>query len=131
MDFEDVLLEVGDYGKYQRQLIVYFLVPAASLLPWFSMNILFMVSVPDHWCKVPEMVSSNFTIAQQRSIISPPGESCHRYNLNFTDVFDVANFTVPNGTTTRPCDEGFEYDTTNYDFTAATTVRFFFYIEYQ
>ncbi|KAG8183926.1 hypothetical protein JTE90_029030 [Oedothorax gibbosus] len=120
MDFEDVLLEVGDYGKYQRQLIVYFLVPAATLLPWFSMNILFMVSVPEHWCNVPELVSSNFTIEQQRSFISPPGEKCHRYNLNFTDVLGLENFTVPNGTTTRPCDEGWQYDHTFYDSTAAT-----------
>ncbi|KAF8794657.1 Beta-alanine transporter like protein [Argiope bruennichi] len=120
MEFEDVLIEVGDYGKYQRNLIMIFLVPAASLLPWFSMNVLFMVSVPDHWCNVPELSSFNLSMEQQKSLIAPPGEHCLRYDLNFTDILDFGNYSVPNGSTTRPCDQGWEYDQTYWDSTAST-----------
>uniref|UniRef100_A0A2L2YNP7 Organic cation transporter 1 n=1 Tax=Parasteatoda tepidariorum TaxID=114398 RepID=A0A2L2YNP7_PARTP len=120
MDFEDILLDVGDYGKYQQSLIRYFLIPAALLLPWVSMNIFFMVSVPDHWCNVPELVSSNLSISDQRSLISPPGDKCHMYNLNFTDFLDNGSYVIPENTTTSPCNQGWQYDNTNWDTTAST-----------
>ncbi|XP_042912363.1 organic cation transporter protein [Parasteatoda tepidariorum] len=120
MDFEDILLDVGDYGKYQQGLIKYFLIPAASLLPWFTMNILFMVSVPDHWCNVPELVSSNLSISDQRSLISPPGDKCHMYNINFTDFLSNGSYIIPENTTTRPCNHGWQYDNTYWDTTAST-----------
>ncbi|GIY18319.1 solute carrier family 22 member 7 [Caerostris darwini] len=119
MEFEDVLMEVGDYGKYQRNLIMIFLVPAASLLPWFSMNVLFMVSVPDHWCSVPELSAFNLTLEQQRSLISPPNEHCKRYNISYMDILDIDNTTVSNASMT-PCDQGWQYDETYWDETAST-----------
>ncbi|GIY29074.1 organic cation transporter 1 [Caerostris darwini] len=119
MEFEDVLMGVGDYGKYQRNLIVIFLVPAASLLPWLSMNVLFMVSVPDHWCSVPELSAFNLTIEQQRSLISPPNEHCRRYNISYTDILHIENSTLSNASMT-PCDQGWQYDETYWDETAST-----------
>lgn len=123
MDFEDILLDVGDSGRYQKSLILLYLLPTATLLPWFSMNVLFMVSVPDHWCKVPEVVSSNLTIEQQRLLISPPSNpKCHMYQINYTDYLALGNYTIPSNTTTIPCDSGWEFDKTNYESTAATQV---------
>ncbi|KFM78100.1 Organic cation transporter 1, partial [Stegodyphus mimosarum] len=121
MDFEDILLEVGDYGKYQKNLILIFLVPAASLLPWFSMNIMFMVSAPDHWCYVPEVDASNLNISLQRSLISPPeSPSCHMHDINYTEYLTAGIYKVPNDTTTIPCSQGWQYDKTYFDSTAVT-----------
>ncbi|XP_035216500.1 carcinine transporter-like [Stegodyphus dumicola] len=121
MEFEDILLEVGDYGKYQRNLFLIFLVPAASLLPWFSMNILFMVSAPDHWCYVPEVAASNLSISDQRSLISPPDSpSCYMYDINYTEYLSAGIYKVPNDTTTRPCNRGWQYDKTDFESTAVT-----------
>ncbi|GFQ95077.1 carcinine transporter [Trichonephila clavata] len=120
MEFEDILIEVGDYGKYQSNLIMIFLVPAASLLPWFSMNILFMVSVPDHWCHVPELDAFNLSIPQQRYFTSPHDEHCMRYDMNYSEITNIMNYTVSNGTSTKPCDHGWQYDQTYWDATAAT-----------
>ncbi|XP_054714288.1 organic cation transporter protein-like [Uloborus diversus] len=125
MEFEDILLEVGDYGKYQKDLIMIFLVPAASLLPWFSMNVLFMVSVPEHWCYVPEVASLNLSISEQRALISPPkgitdSPSCYMYDVNYTDYLTGGNYTVPDNASIKSCDRGWQYDTTYYDSTAAT-----------
>lgn len=123
MDFEDILLYVGDRGKYQKMMIVIFLLPSAALLPWFSMNILFMVSVPDHWCKVPEVSNSNLTVEEQRSLISPPDNpKCHMYDINYTDFLSSGTYHVPNDTTTIPCSDGWDFDKTNYDETVATQV---------
>lgn len=123
MDFEDILLEVGDSGKYQKSLILFFLIPSATLLPWFSMNVLFMVSVPEHWCNVPEVAKSNLTIDQQRLLISPPDNpKCYMYDINYTDYLVSGIYNVRNDTTTRPCNNGWDYDRTNYESTAATEV---------
>ncbi|XP_035223452.1 organic cation transporter protein-like [Stegodyphus dumicola] len=121
MEFEDLLLDVGDCGKYQKHLILIFLVPAASLLPWFTMNIMFMVSVPDHWCYVPEVASSNLSISAQRSLISPPDDPCCRmYDINYTELLSNGIYTVPNDTATKPCTQGWQYDKTDYESTVAT-----------
>lgn len=123
MDFEDILLEVGDRGKYQKSLIILFLLPSATLLPWFSMNVLFMVSVPEHWCNVPEVAMSNLTIEQQRQLISPPSDpKCSMYDINYTDYLTAGHYNVSEDTTTRPCNNGWNYDRTYYESTAATKV---------
>lgn len=121
MDFEDILLEVGDSGRYQKSLILIFLLPSALLLPWFTMNVMFMVSVPDHWCHVPDVSMSNLTTEQQRQLISPPqNPKCYMYDINYTDYLESGIYSVPNDTSTRQCDNGWEYDKTYYDSTAAT-----------
>lgn len=131
MDFEDILLEVGASGRYQKSLILIFLLPSALLLPWFSMNIMFMVSVPDHWCYVPEVAISNLTISQQRQLISPVENSkCLMHDINYTDYLNSGNFTISNDTETRPCNSGWEFDRTYYDSTVATQVCVFFYLPF-
>lgn len=123
LEFEDILLEVGDGGKYQKKLIMFFLLPAASLLPWFTMNILFMISIPDHWCRVPEVINSGLTIQQQRMLISPPSNpKCQMYDINYTDYLTSGKYSIPDNATTRPCTSGWEYDKTNFESTVATQV---------
>lgn len=130
IEFEDILLEVGDSGRYQKQLILFFLLPYALLIPLFTMNIFFMLSVPQHWCSVPEVLNSNLTIEQQRQLISPPDkpechpycETCLMYDINYTDYLSLGIYSIPNDTTTRPCNNGWEYDKTNFESTVATQV---------
>ena len=127
MDFEDILMDVGDSGKYQKRLIIFFLLPYALLIPWFSMNILFMLSVPEHWCSVPEVVNSNLTIEQQKHLISPSSDPhCLMHDINYTDYLTSGIYSVPNDTATKKCTNGWEYDKTNFDSTAATQVCFSF-----
>ncbi|GFY52502.1 organic cation transporter 1 [Trichonephila inaurata madagascariensis] len=120
MEFEDILIQVGGYGKFQRNLTIFFLIPVSCVLPCFWMNFIFMVSVPDHWCHVPEL--SNLSIAQQRMLISPPGNpSCSMYNMNYSQVLDAESFMEANNTDVIvPCIHGWQYDKQNYDATAST-----------
>lgn len=122
MEFEDILVKVGDYGKYQKKLLFLFLFPAAALLPWFSMNIMFLVSVPDHWCRVPELEPYNLTIAEQQELIRPPfsDPKCTTYDVNYTEILSSENWTIPEDANIKPCTHGWVYDTTNYDSTAAS-----------
>ncbi|GFU29791.1 carcinine transporter [Trichonephila clavipes] len=121
LEFEHLLEDVGDFGKYQKRLIIFFLIPSAALLPWFTMNILFLVFTPDHWCNVPEVAASNLSIEIQRNIIAPLDKSsCYRYDLNYTDFLKTGSFHVKNDTPLVECDNGWQYDTTHFQETAAS-----------
>ncbi|GIX97827.1 organic cation transporter 1 [Caerostris darwini] len=120
MEFEDILLLVGGYGKFQRNLTFFFLVPVSCALPCFWMNFIFMVSVPDHWCYVPEL--ANLSTSQQKMLIGHPSNpSCTMYNLNYSQVLVGGSSVAPNHTETYiPCVNGWTYDKQNYEVTAAT-----------
>ncbi|GBL63584.1 hypothetical protein AVEN_94549-1, partial [Araneus ventricosus] len=121
LEFENLLEDVGDFGKYQKRLIIFFLIPSAALLPWFTMNILFLVFTPDHWCNVPEVASSNLSLEVQKSIIAPHERlSCYRYDLNYTEFLMRGDLHVKNETPIIPCDSGWQYDTTHFVETAAS-----------
>ncbi|XP_055946456.1 carcinine transporter-like [Argiope bruennichi] len=121
LEFENLLEDVGDFGKYQKRLIIFFLIPSAALLPWFTMNILFLVFTPDHWCNVPEVAASNLPLEVQRSIIAPQDQSsCFRYDLNYTEFLMLGDLHVQNGTPIIPCDSGWQYDPTYFEETAAS-----------
>ncbi|GIX91880.1 carcinine transporter, partial [Caerostris extrusa] len=79
-----------------------------------------MVSVPDHWCYVPEL--ANLSMSQQKMLIGHPSNpSCTMYNLNYSQVLDGESFVAPNSTETYiSCVNGWTYDKQNYDVTAAT-----------
>lgn len=121
LEFEDVLSEVGDYGKYQKRLMLFFLFPSVAFLPWFSMYNLLIIFPPDHKCYVPEVANSNLSFEVQQSIISPQNSTCERYDLNFTEVIESGNFNIDNNTARVSCNH-FAYDTTFYEETAASKV---------
>ena len=121
LEFEDILTDIGDYGKYQKRLILFFLFPSVALVPWFSMTNLFLVFIPEYSCYVPELASSNLSKELQLTLLSPGNSSCMRYDLNYTEVIHSAEFTLKNDTPVIPCDQ-FLYDTTYYEETAASKV---------
>ncbi|CAL1269587.1 unnamed protein product [Larinioides sclopetarius] len=121
MKFEDILQQVGGYGKFQRYLTFYFLIPASCAIPFLYLNLILMVSIPGHWCYVPEM--SNLTNTQQRMLIRPPNDpSCTMYDMNYSQVLDLEIFKATSNFSYAiiPCVSGWEYDKTNYDETVAT-----------
>ncbi|KAG8173281.1 hypothetical protein JTE90_012163, partial [Oedothorax gibbosus] len=121
MEFEDVLEKTGGFGKFQKKLTVLFLIPINFFLPWFWMNKIFMLSVPQHWCDVPEFSLSNLSIAEQRHLISPPSDpSCSMFNLSYARMVQEGRFEIPNDAEIIPCRAGWQYDTENYDETAAS-----------
>ncbi|KAL3189389.1 hypothetical protein MRX96_002702 [Rhipicephalus microplus] len=55
MEFEDVIEELGGFGKFQKFLLWAFLLPSQILFPFFSMNLIFLLSEPEHECVVPQL----------------------------------------------------------------------------
>ncbi|KFM62071.1 Organic cation transporter 1, partial [Stegodyphus mimosarum] len=89
MDFESILEEVGDFGKYQKSLLFKFMVPTTLASAFYVLNVIFMVASPDHWCYVPELSSLNFTEDEVRKISIPKlpdgtFSKCTMYAHNYT-----------------------------------------------
>lgn len=137
MDFEDILVEVDDFGPFQKRLVYFFLIPSATLLPLFCMTTLFMVSSPDHFCRVSQL--SNFSYEEQQKFISPiieengikKHDSCNMYDIDYDLVAKSANLSFIYNNESLPltkCNDGWVYDNTYYDETAVTAVRIFSYL---
>ncbi|KAL1506268.1 hypothetical protein ABEB36_005662 [Hypothenemus hampei] len=96
MDFDDMLLELGELGRYQ--IIMYFLVCLPVLFGAAnSLSYVFTAGVPDYRCYIPECETSNDTsydvpwmswaIPQDNAtdqVIGFKGDLCDRFAINQT-----------------------------------------------
>lgn len=91
MDFEGILSEVGDFGKYQKSLLLKFMVPTTFASAFYVLNVIFMVATPDHWCSIPELSSTNLSQSEIKNFAIPrlPDggfSKCTMYSYNYTAV---------------------------------------------
>ncbi|XP_043197798.1 carcinine transporter-like [Amphibalanus amphitrite] len=127
IDFDNVLLEIGQMGRYQLGMYLLLCIPATIPAAFIAFQQVFIVATPDHWCWVPQL--SNLSVAHRKALSLPPGESggydsCTMYDVNFTALWyqeggqwpERANASWP----TAPCRYRWEYDTTFYDETLTT-----------
>nr|XP_042896300.1 beta-alanine transporter [Parasteatoda tepidariorum] len=121
MEFEDIIKDIGGYGKYQNNMVLLFVAPVTVVLPMIMLSSLFIVSIPDHWCDVPKLEDFAFNTSEQRSLFSPDDDpSCRMYDLNFENISDFNNLDIIKNASTIPCTYGWIYDKSNYESTAAT-----------
>ncbi|KAG0421884.1 hypothetical protein HPB47_002252 [Ixodes persulcatus] len=133
MDFEDVLEEIGGYGRFQKMLVWIYLAPASILMPGYFMSQIFMLSAPQHSCKVAELTDV-FNLTQHdanvlhKSLVSK--DNCEVFSLSAINSSLIRGFLNHGGNDSEawfelqglervPCTE-FTYDTTFYDSTAST-----------
>ncbi|GFY79488.1 organic cation transporter 1 [Trichonephila inaurata madagascariensis] len=121
MTFAKILEDVGDFGPYQKKLLVFFFIPCFTVLPWFSMHVIFLTGIPGHWCYVPEIAKSNLSLEMQKALIMPPSDPrCSMYDVNYTEILLSHNPNFNNETPTKPCDKGWFYENSEFDQTAVT-----------
>lgn len=74
MDLDDLLPQVGEFGKYQKLLLWLVCLPACVPCGFCAFNQLFMADVPEHWCQVPELMNLPNITADMRKYLAIPFE---------------------------------------------------------
>uniref|UniRef100_A0AAR5P5L2 Major facilitator superfamily (MFS) profile domain-containing protein n=4 Tax=Dendroctonus ponderosae TaxID=77166 RepID=A0AAR5P5L2_DENPD len=112
MDLDDILPQIGEFGKYQKLMLWLICLPACFPCGFGAFNQLFMADIPNHWCRVPAL--SNLTVEARKRLAIPQENGtfakCARYALNYSLVEDWGGPGEP-PPPTEPCLEGFEFDT--------------------
>lgn len=94
MAYEDLFTYVGDFGRYQKR--IYFLLCLTAIPCGFhKLAGPFLMSVPDHRCRLPfEMGNATFDDTQANSSLFFPLDplsrkqsKCERFDVNFTDEY--------------------------------------------
>ncbi|KAI5737201.1 hypothetical protein M8J76_011028 [Diaphorina citri] len=95
MDLDEVLPVVGEFGKYQKLLLFLVCLPACIPCGFCAFSQLFMADVPDHWCKVPQLM--HLSREERKRMAIPTLVSadnittfyqCRRYAINWTQLLD-------------------------------------------
>ena len=140
MKFDDILLKIGAFGKYQK-VVGTLLYLCAIPLVWHAIAQVFIAAKTDHWCAIPEHQSlncsnsgfdpqseANCLVLQKRltipSTIDEDGNivysKCERYvnarSLNGSFGRDATD------NDTISCDAGWEYDRSQYKTTVIQDV---------
>ncbi|XP_045766774.1 beta-alanine transporter [Maniola jurtina] len=124
MDFDAILEDVGEFGRYQKLVIYFILLPAVIPCGFHAYAQLFMAADVQHWCRVPELealedpeLARNISIPLELKNEQLEYSSCTMYNLNYTDI--VSNY--PNiednqdkQVETIPCSDGWVYEMNTY-----------------
>ncbi|XP_076167595.1 carcinine transporter [Ptiloglossa arizonensis] len=119
-DLDDLLPIVGEFGRYQKQLLWLVCLPACLPCGFCAFNQLFMADTPPHWCKVPGL--ENLDVSRRRKLAIPISQEdndtysqCTRYDIDWTaeNISVVTTLSsIPNASwPVVPCDHGWEYET--------------------
>ncbi|CAK1544877.1 unnamed protein product [Leptosia nina] len=129
MDFDAILEDVGEFGRYQKLVIYFMLLPAVIPCGFHAYAQLFMAGEVKHWCKVPELEGQDLEFAKNFSI---PKElrngileysQCEMYNMNYTDIltqYPIDVFPQEGSADVVPCQNGWVYENTVYQSTVVT-----------
>lgn len=71
-DLDDLLPIVGEFGRYQKQLLWLVCLPACLPCGFCAFNQLFMADTPPHWCKVPGL--EEMDVVRRRRLAIPANQ---------------------------------------------------------
>ncbi|PBC29955.1 Organic cation transporter [Apis cerana cerana] len=100
IDFDEVLVHVGEKGKYQN--IMYYLLCISATLPaaFLAFSQVFVSASPEHWCRIPELENlTDLMTLEERKALSLPYveksdgkvkkyEKCKMYDVNYTAIVE-------------------------------------------
>ncbi|XP_050421455.1 beta-alanine transporter [Adelges cooleyi] len=81
MDFDKILIDFGEYGLYQKQLIWLIVLPCVLPCGFHAYNQLFMAATPQHWCK--EENNINYTSKLNHCLNSMNG-TCDNWDYDLS-----------------------------------------------
>ncbi|PSN48027.1 Carcinine transporter [Blattella germanica] len=82
MDLDDLLPQVGEFGRYQKLLVWLVCLPACVPCGFCAFNQLFMADVPDHWCRIPELMDLPGIGPQERRALAIPSDVSYRFYIH-------------------------------------------------
>lgn len=71
MDLDDVLPHVGDWNRYQHLLLWLVCLPACIPCGFAGFNQVFMDRIPDHWCRIPSLLTTQLSPEQRKTASIP------------------------------------------------------------
>ncbi|CAH1781863.1 unnamed protein product [Owenia fusiformis] len=130
MGFDDLLPELGGFGRYQKVSIISFVLFYAATTWQYNITVIIAADM-QHWCHVPELAHLNHTTFMNIAVPLEENQfgeavysQCRVYDLNYSSITDddVTNW-IPNGnTSTRKCN-GYVYDTSRFTSTLVSQIR--------
>ncbi|XP_050458332.1 carcinine transporter isoform X1 [Cataglyphis hispanica] len=113
-DLDDLLPIVGEFGRYQKQLLWLVCLPACLPCGFCAFNQLFMANTPPHWCKIPDLAHMDAASRKHLAIPDDNGtySQCTRYDVDWTTTENNSIVWTSNTSwSIVPCDHGWEYET--------------------
>ncbi|XP_043928936.1 solute carrier family 22 member 3-like [Protopterus annectens] len=127
--FDDILKEVGEFGKYQQRIFL-LLCLTGTTFAFMFVGIVFIGYTPRHWCRSSGLdnirqkcnltveCERSYTIPQEGILSIPSSEysQCLRYDINWNNPTSNCSLFTCNGTfinTTTPtisCTDGWNYE---------------------
>ncbi|XP_068135739.1 solute carrier family 22 member 7-like [Hyperolius riggenbachi] len=126
MRFEDVLAEVGVFGKFQIVSLLILCLPRVILPLHFLLHI-FISAVPPHHCAISSQRNPGNLSQEDLLFINIPQQhdgsfrSCKMFSQPQTHlVLNRSQEITTNGSTVQSCDQGWEYDLSTFSSTTVT-----------
>ncbi|XP_034934659.1 organic cation transporter protein-like [Chelonus insularis] len=119
IDFDDVLLHVGEKGRYQNIMYYLLCIPATLPAAFLAFSQVFVSASPEHWCKIPELenMTSLMTLEQRKALSLPytvrsdgkrQYSRCYMYDVNYTTIIEEW---LQRGTLLKSSDDANIFDT--------------------
>ncbi|XP_032880900.1 solute carrier family 22 member 2-like [Amblyraja radiata] len=91
--FDDILVEVGGFGPYQRRVFILIYLTSA-IFSWLYLGFVFLAVTPDHWCRSPGVsalrTKCNWSLEQEKNFTLPVGRAgsspysqCERFDIDW------------------------------------------------
>ncbi|XP_054275227.1 organic cation transporter 1-like [Macrosteles quadrilineatus] len=138
VDFDDVLVQIGERGRYQHVMYYLLCIPATLPAAFLAFSQVFVSATPDHWCRIPSLEHFIFgglpLSPEQQRFVGVPSQvledgsrkydHCLVYDINLTDWLSLHNGSFlpppdPEWPTVK-CPHGWNYDHRDYDSTLVT-----------
>lgn len=126
MKFENLLAEVGGFGKFQISLILIMVIPRVTL-PFHFLLINFIAAIPSHHCDISSLdadgIFGNLTQKERLTVSIPAHEdgtpaSCHMFS--HPQFHLLSNASSITDLPVVECQNGWEYDNSTFKSTLST-----------
>ncbi|XP_003427518.1 beta-alanine transporter [Nasonia vitripennis] len=100
IDFDEVLLHVGEKGRYQNIMYYLLCIPATLPAAFLAFSQVFVSASPEHWCRIPELdnITGVLMSLEDRKALSLPYRNksdgkreyskCLMYDTNYTALLE-------------------------------------------